>query len=139
MEAYVPWAIREEVWLDSSQRSCSRQQLAAAAAVYATFSIGPIESHAKAGAGFIGNCMKREQRLAQARIVSFGQLFERHLCSLAKDFPLLSQKIGKRPVPIFHPNAPLPARLLDCVRPVSKPKRRPMETVMRRKDKPICF
>src|ERR1700752_5195540 len=81
--------------------------------------------------------MKRQKSLNHAAVVPFGQVFERPTNSLAKEAPLLNQKVGECAVPIFQPNAPLPARLLNRVGPVSKPRRRPNQTVVLRKDEPI--
>jgi hypothetical protein len=78
----------QELWINPSKRSFSRQQFAATSAVDATLSIGP-KGAAKSGAGLVGDGMSRQQGFGHAPVVAGRQMLQRHAGTLTKDPPFL--------------------------------------------------
>jgi hypothetical protein len=75
--------------VDSRQRSCSGEQLAAMRTIYTTLSVGSIEGSADAGTRLVGDCMKSHQRLAHTPVVPRGQILDRHFNALTKSLPFV--------------------------------------------------
>jgi len=79
----------EELCVDSRQRSCSRQQLAAAGMIYATFSAGSVKDGAKPGTRLVSDSMKCQQRFGHTPIAPLGEVDERYFSALTKSLPFL--------------------------------------------------
>jgi hypothetical protein len=75
--------------VDSRQRSCSGEQLAAMGTIYTTLSVGSIEGGADAGTRLVGDCMKCQQRLAHTPVVPRGQILKRHFNAFTKNLPFV--------------------------------------------------
>jgi hypothetical protein len=117
----------EELGVDSRQRSCSRQQFAAAGTIDTTLSVGSIEDGAKPGTRLVSDRMKCQQRLAHAPVSPLSQVLERHFSAFAKSLPFLGQEIRECPVSILDPQVPLLAGLLDRLGPAGNATWRPIQ------------
>src|SRR5262249_26502890 len=107
----------EELCLDSRQRSCSRQQLAAAGMIYATFSAASVKDGAKPGTRLVSDSMKCQQRLAHPPIAPVGEVLERYFSALTKSLPFLGQEVRECSLSILDPQVPLATGLFDRVGP----------------------
>jgi hypothetical protein len=76
---------------------------------------GPEIRTDKAGAGLVGDGVKRQQRLAHSPVASFRPLLEWYFGPLAKDAPLLTQEDRESALGILHPLAPLRGGTTGCV------------------------
>jgi hypothetical protein len=127
----------EQLCLDSRQRSCSRQQLAAAGMIYATFSAGSIKNGAKPGTRLVSDSMKCQQRFAHTPIATLGEVLERYFSALTKSLPFLSQEVRERSLSILDPQVPPPTGLFDRVGPAGNATRRPIHAAGWRQDKSV--
>jgi hypothetical protein len=80
-----------------------------------------VQGYAQAGAGFVGDCMQRQQRLTHSAFSSERQFLDRHIGALAEEPPLIGDMVGQWAGPVLRPGAPAPVRLLDRLRPVGEP------------------
>ena len=126
-----------ELRMDSSEAAGPRQELPAAGAIAAPLSVRTIERDEQAGAGFVRNRMKCQERFADAPLSPLRQLFQRDLGPLPEDPPLLGHELGNRTSAILGPRAPPSRGLPDRVAPVCVATRRPRHSVRRRQDEPI--
>jgi hypothetical protein len=62
--------------VDSRQRSCSGEQLAAVGTIYTTLLAGSIEGGAKPGTRLVSDGMKCQQPLTQTPVAPGGQILE---------------------------------------------------------------
>src|SRR5262249_2868295 len=126
----------EELCVNSRQGSCSRQQLAAAGMIYATFSAGSVKDGAKPSTRLVRDSMKRQQRFAHTPIAPLGEVLERYFSALTKSLPFLGQEVRER-LSILDPQIPLPSSLFDRVGPPGNATRRPIHAAGWRQDKSI--